>query len=128
MMDTTDTTATQQTYKCYFFYIHIFVVLVFLPDFRLVLVSEFRGIPRNFVLGFSWNSADVNTTSDKIPTSAEFQKSTSVDTLLATYINLPFTNYIKKIAAQSIYTLRRRTEPWKHAVSPHKRKKACILH
>jgi hypothetical protein len=38
----------------------------------------------NFAQAIPWNSAEVKTNSKKIPTSAEFQKSASIDTQLQT--------------------------------------------
>jgi hypothetical protein len=46
------------------------------------IFSEFRGIPRNFAYRITWNSSEVKSNSEKIPTSAKLQKSTVVDTLL----------------------------------------------
>src|SRR5450830_275673 len=52
-------------------------------EFRIKKSTEFRGIPRKLTIKIPRNSAELKSLPSKIPSSAEFQKVTSVDTLLS---------------------------------------------
>jgi hypothetical protein len=63
-----------------------YAVPVFLSEFCVEFSSEFRLIPWNFENRIPCKSAEVRTNGEKkMPTSAEFQKSTFIDTLQFPY-------------------------------------------
>ncbi len=54
----------------------------FLPESRVVFCSEFRGVLHTEFRKIPRNSAKVKSNSEKIPTPADLQNSTSLDTLI----------------------------------------------